>query len=83
MPKRITVKIVIEYTQYSAQEVGLNKQYGDVSLNFCNVFFTTLMWIMTDKATIPQAERTGYDSDCIKICGGNISYVCYFIVAKL
>jgi hypothetical protein len=38
---------------------------------------------MTGKATIPQAERTGYDSACIKICGGNISYVCYFIVATL
>jgi hypothetical protein len=30
-----------------------------------------------------QAERTGYDSACIKIFGGNISYVCHFSVAKL
>jgi len=44
---------------------------------------TTLKWIMTGKATMPQAERTGYDSPCIKICGGNISYVCHFTVAKL
>ena len=32
---------VIEYTQYCAQQVGLNKQCScnDLSLNFCNVFF--------------------------------------------
>ena len=38
---------------------------------------------MTGKAAVPQAERTGYDSACIKIFGGNISYVCHFTVAKL
>lgn len=46
-------------------------------------FFTSLKWIMTGKAAVPQAERTGYDSACIKIFGGNISYVCHFTVAKL
>ena len=74
---------VIEYTQYRAQEVVLNKQCSDLSLNVCNVFFTSLKWIMTGKATVPQAEKTGYDSACIKIFGGNISYVCHFTVAKL
>lgn len=73
---------VIEYTQYSAQQVGLNKQCSDLSLNFCNVFFT-LKWMMTGKAAISQAERTGYYSACFKISGGNISYVCHFTVAKL
>jgi hypothetical protein len=38
---------------------------------------------MIVKAAVPQAERTGYDSACIKIFGGNISYVCYFTFAKL
>jgi hypothetical protein len=55
------------------QQVGLNKQCSDLSLNFCNVFFTSLKWIMTDKATVSQAEITGYDSACIKISGGNVS----------
>ena len=74
---------MIEYTQYSAQQVGLNQQCSDLSLNFCNVFFTSLKWMMTGKAAIPQAERTGYDSACIKVSGRNISYVCHFTVAKL
>jgi hypothetical protein len=38
---------------------------------------------MTGKATMLEAERTGYDSPCIKIWGENISYVCHFTVAKL
>jgi hypothetical protein len=74
---------VIEYTQYRAQQVGLNKQCSDLNLNFCNVFFTSLKWIMTSKATVPQAQKTGYDSACVKIFGGNISYVCHFTVAKV
>jgi hypothetical protein len=43
-----------------------------MSLNFCNVFFTSLKCIMTGKATVPQAEKTSHDSACIKIFGGNI-----------